>query len=370
MADEIFLGLMSGTSLDAIDAVAVCFDDGLRLLGTHSLVLSDEVRERILAITLPGENEIDRMGQLDRELGYLFAECASHLIDRHRIARQDIRAIGCHGQTIRHRPGLPFPFTLQIGDPSTIADRTGLAVICDFRRKDIAAGGQGAPLVPAFHEAMFRSPTVDRTILNLGGIANITLLPASPSNNLRGYDTGPANMLLDGWVQRHRQTGYDKDGCWAQSGQSRPELLARLRSHPFFRHTPPKSTGREDFNLNWLDQNLALLSPFDPADVQATLAELTATTVADAIRTEGMDHGELWVCGGGALNTDMLRRLALHLPDMNVASTDNLGLAPVWVEATAFAWLAYRTWHRLPGNAPAVTGAEGARVLGGIYWPD
>jgi anhydro-N-acetylmuramic acid kinase len=368
MPHEIYLGLMSGTSLDAVDAVAVSFTPQLTLHGSFSLPLSEDIRQDILALCLPGKDEIDRMGQLDRRLGRLFADAVNHLLADAAIDRLSVRAIGSHGQTLRHRPGLALPFSLQIADPNTIAELTGITVVADFRRRDIAAGGQGAPLVPAFHQALFRSVFTDRVILNLGGIANITLLPRGAEGLVRGYDTGPANMLLDGWCKRHRGTAYDHGGEWGLTGQVHTALLAQLFAHPYFARPAPKSTGREEFNLPWLDNVLDTWKiPFAAADVQATLTELTAQSIANAIRHEGFDNAELWVCGGGAYNKGLMQRLAHHLPRMRIGSTAEQGLSPTWVEATAFAWLARQTIMGLSGNAPEVTGARGERILGGIY---
>lgn len=364
--DKIYLGLMSGTSLDAIDAVAVTFEPGFRLLATNTLPLNEGLRTQILSLTLPGNNEIDQLGELDKQLGELFAECANQLITDGNIDRSRIMAIGSHGQTIRHRPSARRPFTLQIGDPNVIAENTGITVVADFRRRDMAVGGQGAPLVPAFHQAMFRSPQRDRVILNLGGIANITTLPADAHSLVRGYDTGPANILMDAWIQHCRQHDYDRNGAWAASGKLRPDLLGRMLQHPFFDLPAPKSTGREDFNLAWLQQILAADS-YPDADIQATLCELTATSVAKAIESEKLVSPELILCGGGAYNAHLAARLQELLPKCLITDTSHYGLSPTWVEATAFAWLAKQTMGHLPGNLPAVTGAREARVLGGIY---
>ena len=367
MSHEIYLGLMSGTSLDAIDAVAACFDGALKLLGTHSLVLAPDIRTEIMNLTLPGENEIDRMGQLDHELGVLFAECANTLIQKSGIDRTDIKAIGSHGQTIRHRPALGSPFTLQIADPNLIAERCGITVVADFRRRDMAAGGQGAPLVPAFHQSIFQQHGQDKVILNLGWIANITLLPGDVKHYVRGYDTGPANMLMDAWCARHLGLPFDKDGRWASTGQIAPDLLAELLTHPYFASPAPKSTGREDFNIQWLMGKLRHFPILPPADVQATLVELTCISVSRCIAQEGFNEAEIWVCGGGAYNKHLMSRLAAWCKGSRIKSTDEIGLAPTWVEATAFAWLARQTINRLAGNIPAVTGAKSERILGGIY---
>jgi anhydro-N-acetylmuramic acid kinase len=367
VADEIYLGLMSGTSLDAIDAVAVSFEQGLRILATYSMPLPNDIRSSILALTLPGSNEIDRMGEVDVQLGVLFGACVNQLLEESGLDRQRIKAIGSHGQTIRHRPGKSFPFTLQIGDPNVIAENTGITVVADFRRRDIAAGGQGAPLVPAFHQALFRSPDRDRVILNLGGIANITLLPSDPQQPVRGYDTGPANILMDAWCRRIRHIPYDLDGEWASSGTINIELLDRMLSHSFFASEPPKSTGREDFNIEWLDSMLNDAGGCQPEDVQATLCELTAQSVAQAVLAAGMGHSQMVACGGGAYNQHLMLRLAALLPNCEIGNSMDFGVAPTWIEAAAFAWLAKQAMTGMHGNIPEVTGARSGRILGGIY---
>lgn len=365
---ELYIGLMSGTSMDAIDGVLIDFSQGIHLLGTHSAPIPDSLREGISALCLPGENEIERMGRVDAALGECFAAVAQAVLEVSGHHAGTVRAIGSHGQTIRHRPQATPPFTLQIADPNIIAERSGITVVADFRRRDMAAGGQGAPLVPAFHAGIFGAADRHRVVLNLGGIANITILPAGQPEALRGHDTGPANMLMDAWCLLNRGEAYDAGGEWAASGDTLPELLQRLLAHPYFHRQAPKSTGREDFNLDWLRTQLgALGDPAAPADVQATLLELTARTVADGVRTSGLGGGELLLCGGGAFNTRLWHRLAALLPDWTLRSTAEFGLAPTWVEATAFAWLARQTLLGLPGNLPAVTGAAGPRVLGSIH---
>ena len=369
MTDEIYLGLMSGTSLDAVDAVAVCFSPSLRILGSASRPMPEALREKLLALTQPAENEIDRMGELDNEVAELFASTAKDLMSFPELRDQTVTAIGSHGQTIRHRPYADRPFTLQIGNPNLIAELTGVTVVADFRRRDVAAGGQGAPLVPAFHEAIFRTTHCARIILNLGGMANITVLPKRAGATTYGFDTGPANVLMDAWCLRHQGDPFDLDGRWAASGQVIEPLLAEMLDHPFLHRTPPKSTGREDFHPRWLDRLLTNHPNHRTEDVQATLLELTARSISDAILTTGLEQGELWFCGGGAFNLQLRRRLAGLLPGFTQHLTDALGVDPRWVEATAFAWLARQTMIGQPGNLPAVTGAKGLRVLGGIYPP-
>lgn len=367
---ELYIGLMSGTSLDAIDAVLVDFSEGVRLVGTHTIPMPAVMREQLTALCQSGPDEIERMGRLDAELGHLFARAAVGVLESSEHSCKDIRAIGSHGQTVRHRPHAAPGFTLQIGDPNVIAEQTGIPVVADFRRRDIAAGGEGAPLVPAFHAAVFGHPDRHRIILNLGGIANITVLPAGGAGQVTGFDTGPANLLMDGWSAACRGLPYDAGGEWASSGDVNDLLLGRLLSHVFLAQEPPKSTGREDFNLNWLLAILDILPVrVSDADVQATLLEFTVESVARAIDGLGMVQGDLFLCGGGAHNTALWHRLAERLPAWHVSSTSALGIAPGWVEATAFAWLACQRINHRPGNLAAVTGAKGSRLLGGLYAP-
>mgnify|MGYP000849679048 FL=1 len=367
---ELYIGLMSGTSLDAIDAVLVDFSGELRLVGTHSIPLEPELRSRLTALCQSGPDEIERMGRLDVEMAELFAKAALGALAGTEHTAADICAIGSHGQTIRHRPHAVPGFTLQIGDPNIIAERTGIAVVADFRRRDMAAAGQGAPLVPAFHAAVFSHPERHRIILNLGGIANITVLPANSSAAITGFDTGPANLLMDAWSMACRGRAYDVGGEWATTGEVSAPLLKRLLAHPFLTLHAPKSTGREDFNIEWLRAQLnGLTEPLNDADVQATLLEFTAETVAQAIRKLQLPSGDLFLCGGGAHNVALRQRLSYLLPNWAIASTSALGLAPDWVEATAFAWLARQRMKQQTGNMPAVTGARGERVLGGLYVP-
>ncbi|PTQ89964.1 anhydro-N-acetylmuramic acid kinase [Agitococcus lubricus] len=365
--DEIYLGLMSGTSLDAVDAVAVrIHSQHISLMGTHSLTLPEDLRAQILALTQPSDNEIERLGAVDVLLGQLFAKCAHQLMDKLGLAASQIRAIGSHGQTIRHRPLHRPAFSLQITDPNVIAELTGVTVVADFRRRDVAAGGQGAPLVPAFHAAILGHENMDRVVLNLGGMANITVLPKA-NGLVYGYDTGPANVLMDAWCQRHLQQSYDTHGAWAASGHVIPSLLTTLLDHPYFAKAAPKSTGREDFHIDWLDTLLLDFPHASPADIQCTLLELTAESIAREIDKISFNVGELWLCGGGAFNHYLQQRLATKLPSFSLHTTAEIGIAPTWIEAAAFAWLAHQTLHHLAGNLPAVTGAAGLRILGGIY---
>ena len=362
---EYFIGLMSGTSLDSIDAVLVSFTPDIQLHTHLNHPLHQELRQQILRLTQPDHDEIERMGRLDIALAETFAEAVHALLQQAGVTAGQVCAIGSHGQTIRHRPSAGF--SLQIGDPNTIAERTGITTVADFRRRDLAAGGQGAPLVPAFHEALFRSSKRDRVIVNLGGMANITLLPADPASPVIGYDTGPANVLMDSWIEHHKGTGYDRNGSWAASGKVDPELLSLLLAHPFFQAPPPKSTGREDFNRDWIEQILGRLEQTPvPADVQATLLELTATTLCNAIRSHCLMRPEIYLCGGGSHNRQLVERIRAQLPDCPIDSTAALGLAPDWVEAVAFAWFAMRTLRQQTSSLPEVTGARGARILGTV----
>ena len=371
MNSALYVGLMSGTSVDAIDSALVrCDGAQTELLATHEHPIPEQTRNRIASLSQPGSNEIERMGVLDRELGKLFAAATNELLASSSTAATQVRAIGSHGQTIRHRPpsapgdGGDY-FTLQIGDPNTIAELTGISTVADFRRRDMAAGGEGAPLAPAFHAAAFAKSTVNRAIVNIGGIANITLLQGE--NLTGGYDSGPGNTLLDHWIERHRGIHYDRDGAWSAEGQVIEGLLTRLLSHPYFGLGGPRSTGKEAFNLAWLDSMLPGFEGARAIDVQATLAELTATSIASAVNPAATGVSEVFVCGGGAHNTDLMRRLYRKLDPVGLDTTQALGLDPDWVEAVTFAWLAHRALEGLAGNAPVVTGALGFRILGGVY---
>jgi anhydro-N-acetylmuramic acid kinase len=371
MPDALYIGLMSGTSMDAIDAALLRSSDAsLTLLATHQHPIDDQTRQRIAAISHPGEDEIERLGVLDRDLGSLFSGAALALLDHSGTPSSEVRAIGSHGQTIRHRPPSGRAddapgFTLQIGDPNTIAEMTGITTVADFRRRDVAAGGEGAPLAPAFHAAAFAAPGINRAIVNIGGIANVSVLRGRQLET--GFDTGPGNTLLDHWIERHRGLAYDRDGAWAAGGKVCPALLNDLLRHPYFEKSGPRSTGKEDFNLHWLESRPAMSASPSPQDVQATLLQLTVDTIVGAIRGCPAEIADIYVCGGGAHNRELMGRLREAASPIPVAGTGALGLDPDWVEAAAFAWLAACTLDGLPGNAPAVTGASGSRILGGIY---
>ncbi len=355
---------MSGTSLDGVDAVLAETGpaEQIRLIRSHYLPYPDSLRMRLLALHTPQPDEIHLAAVAANELARLYAGAVRTLLDG--IPPDSVRAIGCHGQTLRHRPA--DGYTLQIGNAALLAELTGIAVVADFRSRDIAAGGQGAPLVPAFHAQALRHPGVHRVIANIGGIANITDLPAV--GTVRGWDTGPGNMLLDAWIKRHGDAHYDRNGAWAASGTIQSGLLDALTNHPYLKLSPPKSAGREQFNLDWLDTTLSSLNEMiDPADVQATLLEFTAISLADAVSRECAGAQELHVCGGGAHNDALMQRINARLPNLRVTTTAALGIGPDWVEALAFAWLARQTLYQAPGNLPSVTGARGGRILGAIY---
>ncbi len=363
---EFYIGLMSGTSMDAMDAVLVDLGSPFPLQKHQvSIPLPETLRKSLFALCQDGPNEITRLAKADIQVAEISAQAVSILLKEASIPASDIQAIGSHGQTIRHLPEVGN--TLQIGSPSHIAELTGILTVADFRRRDMAAGGQGAPLVPAFHEAVFRHPEKSRVILNIGGIANISILSTEKHIPVSGFDTGPGNALMDYWNQKHLGTRYDLNGNWAASGTVDQALLHECLSDAYFSRQPPKSTGREHFNAEWLNHFLNKHDSLAPADIQATLMELTAKSIADDIQRYAVDCQELFVCGGGAYNSTLLERIAFHLPDISVSSTRSLGLAAEWVEAVAFAWLARQTIHGLPGNLPSVTNAKGQRILGGIY---
>ncbi|MCX4028050.1 anhydro-N-acetylmuramic acid kinase [Endozoicomonas sp. SM1973] len=360
-----YLGLMSGTSMDAVDAALVCFEPEFKLIATHNIEISDQLKQQITLLADNSNISVNSLAQIDLELGLLFAQACKQLINKYDISYEEIVAIGSHGQTIRHYPERGF--TWQIGDPNIIAEKTGITTVADFRRRDLAAGGEGAPLVPAFHASVFRSSQVNRVIANLGGIANITILPKDNTLPVTGFDTGPANSLCDLWIKKHLDQAFDQAGSWAAKGNIDTSLLNLLLSDKYFLQPPPKSTGRELFNLNWLEQHLQKIPNILPVDVQTTLVELTAISLTQAIKSHGFKAGELYLCGGGAFNEQLTCRIKQHLDSYQVTTTEKLGLNPAWVEAAAFAWLAKQTLAHLPGNLPSVTNASGARILGAIY---
>jgi anhydro-N-acetylmuramic acid kinase len=359
---DYYIGLMSGTSLDGVDAVLAAAGRGrVRLIKNLHLAYAPGLRARLLALHEPGPNELHRAALLANELTALYAAAVRRLLTRARVSARAVTAIGCHGQTVRHRPLAGY--TLQLVNGAQLAERTGITAVCDFRSRDIAAGGEGAPLVPAFHHAMFGAARRSRAIVNVGGIANITCLPVR--GMVTGFDCGPGNCLLDAWILERRRRHYDHDGAWAASGTINPQLLRKLLSHPFLRRRPPKSTGRDEFNLRWVKRVLS--GDERAADVQATLLEFTAIGIARAVRSHCAGARDVFVCGGGARNGALLARLTALLPGTRIATTAALGIEPEHVEGLAFAWLARQALRREPGNLPAVTGARGQRVLGAIY---
>ncbi|MDN5842770.1 MAG: anhydro-N-acetylmuramic acid kinase [Alcaligenaceae bacterium] len=361
---ECYIGLMSGTSTDGVDGVLADFTapGGIRTLSAASLPMPQALRNEFLALNSPGANELDRAARAAVALAHLYSNVVDRLLDEAGLARDQVQAIGAHGQTVRHAP--ESAYSIQLNAPAHLAELTGIDVVADFRSRDIAAGGQGAPLVPAFHAAWFGLDT-PRTILNLGGIANVTIL----NETVLGFDTGPANMLMDLWAQQHLGQAYDQDGRWAAQGRSNPALLERMLSDPWFDRPPPKSTGRDYFNETWLQDMLSAMPEglgLAPTDVMATLMELTVQSIARAVLEHASGTREVLACGGGALNSRLMDALARALP-CPLYSTDRAGMPVQTVEALAFAWLAYAHVHRIPASLPAVTGARHPSVAGCLY---
>ena len=362
-----YIGLMSGTSLDGIDAAIVDFADGCRVESALTLPYSDDLSRRLAVAASAAHPSLDEVMRLDGAVADAFAAATRTVLQQAGATPGAIRAIGSHGHTLRHLVANGEVSTWQIGDPSRLAAATGLTVVADFRRRDTAEGGQGAPLVPAFHAALFRRTEEARVVLNLGGMANITVLPADPDLPVSGFDTGPGNILLNSWVARHRGEPLDRDGAWGAGGTVIPELLTAMLAEPFFAEPPPKSTGRETFNSDWLDRHRPERWP--AVDVQATLMALTASTAAAAILHHAPDTERLLLCGGGVHNGALLGALGERLPGLSIDSTALHGLDPDWVEAAAFAWLARERLASRTANEPAVTGARRRVILGGVYAP-
>jgi anhydro-N-acetylmuramic acid kinase len=359
---ELYIGLMSGTSIDGVDAVLADFSvPPCRTLAHEHVAFATALRAELTALQQSGADELQRAALAANALMDTCAGPVARLLARTQLDRKQITAIGVHGQTVRHRPDLGF--TLQLANPARLAEATGITVVADFRSRDVAAGGQGAPLVPAFHAALFARPDRHRVVVNIGGFANVTDLP--PDGPVRGFDTGPGNTLLDAWAQRHSGQPFDRDGAWGAQGSVIASLLDALRAEPFFASTPPKSTGRDHFDMRWLERHLDVA--FAPVDVQRTLCLLTARTIADAVAAHCHGATEVLVCGGGALNGALMLDLREALRPRAVAATASYGVAVDQVEALAFAWLARETLAGRPGNLPAVTGARGGRILGAIY---
>lgn len=366
-SSELYIGLMSGTSLDGIDAALVNLTNNrVELIAFEYLPFSLEIQQKLQQISAPNALiSLHEYGEMDARLGYLFARAVNQLLRKKNLSANAITAIGSHGQTVYHAPQGRFPFSLQIGDPNCIAEQTGIITVADFRRRDIAAGGQGAPLVPAFHQAVFHCKNETRCIVNIGGIANITVLPANKNDAVLGFDTGTGNVLLNQWMQRHCGKNHDANGAWANTGQVDFELIECLKKEPYFHAPPPKSTGVDYFSLAWLEAQCDL-KKYLPEDVQASLCYLTAITICEAIETVAPETARILVCGGGVHNAYLMKLLIENAP-CSVQSTSDFGLNPDHIEAIAFAWLAKQTIHQKAGNLQAVTGANHPVILGGIY---
>ncbi len=363
----LYIGVMSGTSLDGIDLVAVKFTGQTpHLLAKRMMAFPQKMKELLIALSQGEKITLQEIGQINHLLGQTYADCINLFIEEYQINKHDIQAIGCHGQTVFHQPESEYPFTMQLGDANIIAIKTGILTVADFRRKDMALGGQGAPLVPAFHAAMFSDPNICRVIVNIGGIANITIL--QPNEAVEGYDTGPGNMLMDAWINKHKGSAFDRNGEWASEGLVDLAFLHQLLSAPYFSKPQPKSTGRELFHLTWLEEQIALFGQSLKAeDIQASLLRFTARSIANEIKMR--PAGELLVCGGGAKNQQLMKALQEELPLWKVIDTDSI-MDSDYVEAIAFAWLASRTLSGKPGNLPEVTGASRECLLGAIYLPN
>ena len=362
---EFYAGLMSGTSMDGIDVALVDFSKQPTLIAASYTEYPAELRQKILALTLSPHINLRQLGELDVILGKQFAQAINYLFTTHKIPKKTVCAIGSHGQTIFHAPHGDLPFTMQIGDPNIITAETGLTTIADFRRKDIAYGGQGAPLVPAFHAALFHTAQKNRAVVNVGGIANITVLAANQRLPIIGFDTGPGNTLLDSWIMKHHQQLYDAHGAWGAQGVIQSSLLEQLLKDPYFNRKPPKSTGREYFNLEWLSSFLP--AKYSPVDIQTTLVELTARSIVTAIQNH-LAEGEILISGGGVHNNFLMKRLQILGTNYDWTSTQTYQINPNFIEAMAFAWLARQTIMQQPGNIPEVTGASTKTVLGAVYY--
>ncbi len=365
---DLYIGLMSGTSLDGADGVLVDFSSPkLHVLAHSTESFSRDFRAELLALNTPSHNELHRAALAANQLAEVYAKVVSSLLNDAGLGAKDIEAIGAHGQTVRHQPSSGY--TTQLNNPALLAERTGIDVLADFRSRDVAAGGQGAPLVPAFHQSIFGRPGQTTLVLNIGGISNLSVLPQNSDDegDVLGFDCGPGNALMDAWCFQHTGQRFDAGGRWAASGQLIPTLLASLLNEPYFSMPPPKSTGRDLFSMGWLAQKLQAFGNRPPEDVQNTLTEFTARACVGGASGYLKNSKELIVCGGGAFNLHLMQRLQAFLPTLRVVSSDVHGLPPLQVEAAAFAWLARQTTLRLPGNLPSVTGAAGLRVLGATY---
>lgn len=366
---ELYIGLMSGTSLDHIDAVLANFTNQPNIISSYSEPIPQPLKKELLALAHDPQPHLAQTARLDNDMGQLFARVAKQLLANNQLSAADITAIGSHGQTVCHQPNAKPPFSIQIGDPNVIAAITGITTIADFRRRDIALGGQGAPLTPAFHNHIFHSNEENRAIVNIGGIANITLLYADSTQPLLGFDTGPGNVLLDAWIQQHHLQPYDTQGAWAASGVIEKTLLAELLDDPYFQKPAPKSTGREYFNLAWLNTYLqARLATIKAQHTQATLTALTAHSIATSIQQMLAPQSTVILCGGGIHNHYLCRLLKQQLPDYQVTSSDTLGMDPDYLEAIAFAWFAQQTLHKKAIDLMTITGAKKPTILGGVYY--
>ncbi|KPH73203.1 anhydro-N-acetylmuramic acid kinase [Haemophilus influenzae] len=379
MKPQYYLGMMSGTSLDGVDIGLVDFSQDPQLILSDFFPMPEDLREKLTTLVQAGETTLQNLGELDHKLALLYSDCVNAFLQKNALLPNQIQAIGCHGQTVWHSPNSQFPFTMQLGDMNLLAAKTGISVIGDFRRKDMAWGGQGAPLVPAFHEAVFSNSNFATAVLNIGGISNVSIL--FPNQAVIGFDMGPGNTLLDQWIEKHQGLRYDENGKWAAKGNVNKVLLDELLNEPFFSLPAPKSTGRELFNLDWLNQKIAktrekltalsVEMSLRPEDVQATLVELTVTSIVNALNQPQTDLPKrLLVCGGGAKNSLIMCGLHDNLLDWQVGTTTEQGFDIDYVEAAAFAWLAYCRMNNLPANLPSVTGAKSAVSLGAIFPKD
>ncbi len=368
---SLYIGVMSGTSLDGVDVAIVNLTPSgkCKLIAADTYAFSPLLHKKLFELISTPNCHLSLLGQLNIELGNFIALCVNDLLAINTISSTSIKAIGSHGQTIFHEPNSSLPFSMQIGDPNVIAQITGITTIADFRQRDIAAGGQGAPLVPAFHQALFTSDVEDNAVINIGGISNLTLLPCDKTDAVIGFDTGPGNALMDSWISKHQNQRYDENGDWAKSGQVNNSLLTSLLNEPYFNNAIPKSTGRELFNLNWLEEKIQQIDQYiRPEDVQATLLMLTASSITNAIQTHCPQVNSLYICGGGSHNKTLMETLAHLQPKKTVTTTEILGLHPDWVEACAFAWLAHKNIQHEPANITSVTGASRPVILGATYW--
>lgn len=367
-----YIGVMSGTSLDAIDVALIETSptDQPKLIAYHTAEFAVELHNALILLIRSQQCQLSQLGELDIQLGLAYADAISHLLNSLNMSASQVDGIGCHGQTIFHSPDSSYPFSMQIGNGNVVAEKTGITTVCDFRQRDIINGGQGAPLVPAFHAAMFRSDSENRVIVNIGGISNISILSANPHSVLQGFDTGPGNTLMDTWIQKHKQQVFDDEGIWAKGGKVNQKLLVQLKSDPYFSRQIPKSTGCELFNQNWLSHQLdsAEARDVDPQDVQATLLAFTASTIVDAIQQYASQTDKVYVCGGGVKNTALMQQLKIALDPIELDTTTAIGLDPQWVEAAAFAWLAEQTLQHNALDLQQVTGAFRPSILGAVYW--